>query len=162
MLLLAQSLHFIISRFLWRFISYSIKFTNHKPLKKNEIEKLISESDEPKLLLDLRTLNGNLQESKFDQFSYEGTTLFKEKQTAISDIRHSSASYLSFSISKQELVDREACKIPDINIPSPEWVWSQFPLLKPCSKSALKHVGWFDINYKAQCCQTQLDHPDSK
>ena len=94
--------------FLYQDLTYdcSAPETAKHSKKQDEICKFLTEVDEPNLLLDLRTLNGNPSSTKFDEFWEVIGVMFNEYQTAVHEHRHNTVSYLPFAISVRELIER--------------------------------------------------------
>lgn len=123
--------------------------TTKQSTKQDEICKFFMEVDEPNLLLNLRTSNGNPSSMKVDEFWEEICVMFNKYQTAVHKHRHNPVSYLQFAISIRELIERVK-KRSGILTPLQEWVYLQFSPINLCTNNAMKYIGHFEIKYTRQ------------
>ena len=125
------------------------------------VEILASHEDEG-LVQDMRSINGKVGSTVFDEFWDEVQALFDEYTASVQERRHGSVLYLPFAISIRELMERVKKRKPDIKVPSAEWVRLQFQPKNPCSLAAMAHTGRFDIKYQVQRRQLRANHDDAK
>lgn len=136
--------------------------TIEEEIRRERVADFILNQDDPDIIVDLRSLNGKPNSTKFDDFWNEVHVLFEEYQAAVHERRHDSVLYLPFAISTRELIDRVKKRKPNIEVPSDEWMRLQFSPKNPYSKNALKYSGRFPIKFLVQRRQMRSEHSDSK
>lgn len=98
--------------------------------KTAEIDQRMStflDTDDPDLIVDLRSLNGKTGNSKYDVFWDEMQRYFNEQVLAVQERRHGEHLYLPFAMSVCDLVETIKARVPsDTAIPSNEWVRLHF------------------------------------
>ena len=126
------------------------------------------ELDEPDILLDLRSLNGQSKSTQFDKFWEELSVYSEEINPAVDDRRHGNTLHMPIAISVGDLqnIIEERLKSKVTNdqlcLPSVEWIRLQFAPRNPYSSNSLRHTGTFDVKFAVQVRQLRKSHPDSK
>lgn len=118
-------------------------------------------SDDPSLLLDMRTLNGKPGSTKFDAFWDEVDKLVVEN-ASVQEWRHGECLYLPIVMSVEDLRNTVASRLPEGTlIPSNEWIRLQFWPTNPYSKVAVHYTGRFNLKFKVQSRLLRATHEDS-
>ena len=126
------------------------------------------ELDEPDILLDLRSLNGQSKSTQFDKFWEELSVYLEEINPAVDDRGHGNTLHMPIAISVGDLrniiEERLKSKFPNdqLCLPSVEWIRLQFAPRNPYSSNSLRHTGIFDVKFAVQVRQLRKSHPDSK
>ena len=130
----------------------------------DRVAQFLLSSDDTDLVLDLRALNGQPGNTKFDAFWAECQKFFDEHVAAVSERRHGADFlYLPFAISVEDLWQQVKARLPDDTpVPSNEWIRLQFWPSDPYTSRAMHHTGRFDIKFRVQSRLVRAEHPDSK
>lgn len=145
--------------------------TNDNSAPENERQKAMDarvcafllESDDPDLVVDLRSMNGDPGTSKFDIFWAEVGAYLNEINTAAQERRHGANSYLPFAISVEDFRQTIIERVPEATaIPSTEWLRLQFWPSNQTTNRALHHTGRFQVRFAIQHRQLRQEHIDSK
>ena len=126
----------------------------------DRVAQFLLSSDDTDLVLDLRALNGQPGNTKFDAFWAECQKFFDKHVAAVSERRHGADFlYLPFAISVEDLWQQVKARLPDDTpVPSNEWIRPS----DPYTSRAMHHTGHFDIKFRVQSRLVRAEHPDSK
>ncbi|KAK6177156.1 hypothetical protein SNE40_015315 [Patella caerulea] len=152
-----------VLRNLYRFLTNdcSSAETEDQEVIDKRVEEVISLQD-PELTWDLRKMNGNARNSKFDIFWTELDNYFNEINLAVHERRHGQHMYLPYAISIEDLVSIIKKRLPENTpIPSNEWVRLQFWPTNPNTITALRYTARFEVKFTIQSRQIRGQHEDS-
>ena len=133
-----------------------------KPYGIDDRIRLIIDTQDPKLVDDLRHLNTGRQ-PKYDAFWDEYKKYLSEVvETSVNERRHGEVSYMAKALSTRDLLSEVAKRCPEgVPVPSKQWLRLQFWPKNPSLKSALQYTGKLQIKFMVQARQLRKAHPDS-
>ena len=124
--------------------------------------KFIIDSEDPKIIDDLRHLNrGHSQ--KYEVFWTESKKYLEDVvQTAVDDRRHDEHVHLAKAISVRDLLEQVRKRCPEgTPYPSKQWLRLQFWPKNPTNKTALQYTGKLNVKVMIQSRQLRVQHDDS-
>ena len=130
----------------------------------------VLELGDPEILLDLRSLNGNVKSDMFDVFWNELSLYLEEINPAVDERRHTETLHMPIAISLrhlrdtiiQRLVEKYPTDDSKQQCPSLEWLHLQFWPPNPYATSALRYTSRFKVKFGVQARQLRKSHPDSR
>lgn len=125
------------------------------------VSKFLLDSDDPKLILDLRKNNGKIEDKKFEPFWAEVKKYLEEK-SVVDDRRHGEISYMPFAISVRDFKEQILARMPPNSIaPSETWIKLNFYPSNPYRKSATQYTGEFQVKHAVQQRLLRVQHEDA-
>ncbi len=122
---------------------------------------LILESQDPEVILDLRSVNPGRHE-KYSAFWDGVSCLLNENALkAVDSRRHGTVCHLAVAFSVADLRNQVVAKNPGIEVPSIEWIRLQFWPRNPFSLSSQSYTGRLNIKFMVQSRQVSCNHPDA-
>ena len=122
----------------------------------------IFDSENPKIIDDLRHLNRG-HSDKYEIFWTECKKYLEDVvQTAVDDRRHGEHTHLAKAISVRDLLEQVRKRCPEGTLcQSKQWLRLQFWPKNPTSKTALQYTGKLDVKFMIQSRQLRVQHDDS-
>ncbi|CAC5421869.1 unnamed protein product [Mytilus coruscus] len=124
--------------------------------------KLLLDTQDPDIVYDLRNINEGRPES-FTVF-WEELDKYLNEQTAkaVDDRRHGTVCHSGIAMSVPDLRKIIKSRLPEnVPVPSIKWLFLQFQQRNPYQKSALHFTGRFNLKFKVQSRQFNIDHQDA-
>jgi hypothetical protein len=75
------------------------------------VSKFLLNSDDPKLLIGLRALNGRVEDPKYDPF-LEEMQKFLDEKSVVHERRQNEIAYMPFAISVRDVREQVLCRMP--------------------------------------------------
>ena len=132
-----------------------------------QVAEAVIDLDDSEIVLDLRRMNGKVQNSQFDDFWDELQVYLDEINLAVDERRHGGTLHMPFAISlwhiHEVITSRLRQKFPDKfpPVPSLEWLRLHFCPCKQYTAVALKYTGRFRVKFAVQVRQLHKVHQDS-
>lgn len=118
-------------------------------------------SDDPKLILDLRKNNGRVRDQKYDPFWKELQSYLNEK-SVVHERRHTETAYMPFAISVTDLRQQILARLPpNSEAPSESWIRLNFSPSNEYAESAARYTGMFNVRHSVQQRLLRARHADS-
>jgi hypothetical protein len=134
--------------------------TSEQKARDDKTAELLLGSDDPKLILDMRSLNGS--DTKYDEFYDEVAKYFDEQVMHVHERRKDGELYLPLCISIEDLREEVKKRLADnIPVPSAESLRLQFTPTNQFSKTALKYSSRLNVKFRVQTRLARVHHQDA-
>lgn len=125
------------------------------------VSKFFLNSDDPKLLLDLRHLNGRVKDPKYNPF-WEEMQKFLDEKSVVHERRHNEIAYMPFAISVRDLREQILSRLPpDSAAPTTSWIRLNFFPANGFINSAAQYTGKFKVKHAVQQRLLRVHHEDA-
>lgn len=125
------------------------------------VSKFFLNSDDPKLLLDLRHLNGRVKDPKYNPF-WEEMPKFLDGKSVVHERRHNGIAYMPFAISVRDRREQILSRLPpDSAAPTTSWIRLIFFPANGFINSAAQYTGKFKDKHAVQQRLLRVHHEDA-
>ena len=152
-----------ILRSMYKYLTgYSIAPTNRAEEAVDlRVSKFLLDSDDPKLILDLRKNNGRVEDPKFEPFWDEAKKYFDEK-SVVHERRHTEIVYMPFAVSVRDFRQQILSRMPENSVaPSESWIRLNFYPSNSYVNAAAQYTGRFQVKRAVQQRLLRVQHEDA-
>ncbi|XP_045162284.2 uncharacterized protein LOC123527081 [Mercenaria mercenaria] len=134
--------------------------SSHQRHVNDRVSEILMGSDDTKLLLDLRSMNGS--DTKYDEFYDAVGNYFEEQILHVHERRKAQELYLPLSISIEDLREQVKKRLPEgTSVPSTEALRLQFTPSNQFAETALRFTSRFNVKFRVQTRLARVSHPDA-